>query len=265
MARNLTDRLEDAAANPLSLIGESFRPIGRWAFLLKEAFSSPRQYPKYRYNLFRQMVEIGLNSLPIVMLAAAFTGAVTTVQADYQMDSPFAPESGIGMIVTASVVMELGVLITAFILCGRVGARIAAELASMRVGEQIDAIEVMGLNAAGYLIAPRIVAGALTLPILYAAACVVAITSAILLSSSSDVVSTQVFLKGARTYFNAYDIFYGIVKASVFGFLITSISCYKGFYASGGAEGIGQSATHAAVLSCIYVLFADYILAEILL
>lgn len=249
----------------LAWVGEIFRPIGRWAYLLKEAFGTPREYPKYRYNLFRQMVQIGLASLPIVMVSAAFVGAVTTVQADYQMDNPFVPESGIGMIVTASVILELGVLITAFILSGRIGARIAAELASMRVGEQIDAVEVMGINATGYLIVPRVIAGTLTLPILYVAACFVAIGTAIAMSHLTGVVSAQVFLKGARTYFTSYDVFYGMTKAAAFGFLLTSISCYKGFYASGGAEGVGRSATEAAVLSCVYILFADYLLAEILL
>lgn len=254
-----------AAATPLVLIGKLFQPIGRWALLLRDAFSTPSQFPKYRYNLFRQMMVIGIASLPIVVLAAAFMGAVTVVQADYQMDNPFVPKSGIGLFVTATVVMELAVLVTAFLLAGRVGARIAAELASMRIGEQIDAVEVMGINAAGFLIVPRVIAGTITLPILYVAACFVGISSAMLIAQSSDIASTSLFLKGARTYFEPYDLFYGMTKAAVFGFLITSISCYKGFYASGGAEGIGKSATEAAVLSSIYILAADYILAEVLL
>ena len=252
-------------ADPLLLIDRLFRPVGRWAFLLGDAFRTPRQLPRYRYHIFRQMVKIGLASLPIVVLAAAFVGAVTIVQAEYQMDNPFAPRSGIGLIVTATVVMELGVLVTAFILSGRIGARIGAELASMRVGEQIDAVEVMGINAAGFLIVPRVVAGTITLPILYVVACTVAVSSAMMLAQSSGIVSPAIFLEGARAYFEPYDLFYGMTKAAVFGFLMTSISCYKGFYASGGAEGIGRSATEAAVMSCIYILAADYILAEVLL
>jgi phospholipid/cholesterol/gamma-HCH transport system permease protein len=251
--------------DPITLSAAAIRPIGRWAFLLAEAFSTPREFRKYRISLFRQMVEIGLASLPIVMLAAAFTGAVTTIQADYQFKSPLAPASGIGTVVTASVVLELGVLITVFILSGRVGARIAAELASMRIGEQIDALEVMGINAAGYLIVPRVVAGTVMFPLLYIAASSVAILAATLLAQSSDIITTEVFLKGARRYFEPYDVFYGLIKATVFGFILTSISCYKGYRAHGGAEGIGRSATRAAVLSSVYILFADYILAEVLL
>ena len=241
------------------------RPIGRWALLLRDAFRTPRQFPKYRYHLFRQMVEIGIRSLPIVVLSSAFIGAVTIVQADYQMENPFTAKSGIGMIVTATVIMELGVLVTAFLLSGRVGARIGAELASMRVGEQIDAVEVMGINAAGFLIVPRVIAGTIMLPILYVAACAVALTSAMLLAQTSDIVTPALFLKGARAYFEPYDLFYGMTKAAMFGFLMTSISCYKGFYATGGAEGIGRSATEAAVMSCVYILVADYMLAELLL
>lgn len=265
MFRNLVEGISATARNPLGVLGEVFRPVGRWGYLLKEAFSSPRDFPKYRYNIFRQMVEIGLASLPIVMVAAAFVGAVTTVQTDYQMQNPFVPESGIGMIVTASVILELGVVITAFILSGRIAARIAAELASMRVGEQIEAVEVMGINAAGYLIVPRVLAGTLMLPILYVAACIVALAAAVFIANATEVVGVQTFLKGARTYFTSYDVFYGMIKASVFGFILTSIACYKGYYASGGAEGVGQSATNAAVLSCVFILFADYMLAEILL
>lgn len=249
----------------IGIVRGMFQSIGRWAFLLIEAFSSPRHFGKYRYDIFRQMVVIGLASLPIVMTAALFMGAVTTLQAEYQMDSPFVPESAIGTVVTASVVLELGALITVFILVGRVAARIAAELASMRIGEQIDALEVMGINAKGYLVVPRVLAGTLTLPILYVAACGVGITTAALIAHTRDIISLSVFIKGARTFFDAFDVFYGMTKAAVFGFLLTSIACYKGFYAGGGAEGVGDSATEATVVACVYVLIADYFLAETML
>lgn len=249
----------------LSYVERAFSPIGRWALLLTEAFSTPYEFPRYRYNLFRQMRQLGIESLPIVMLAAGFAGAVTTVQADYQLESPFVPLSGIGSIVTASVVLELGVLITMFMLAGRVGARIAAEIASMRVGEQIEALEVMGINAVGYLFVPRVLAGTLMFPLLYVAACISAITAATLLVQAEGMASTQLFLKGARAFFEPYDAIYGATKALVFGFLLTSISCYTGYRAGGGAEGIGRAATRAAVISSIYVLLADYILAEVLL
>ena len=249
----------------LAFVGGIFSPVGRWAFLLGEAFGTPGEFRKYRYDLFRQMRHLGIESLPIVMLASAFAGAVTTVQADYQLKSPFVPASGIGSIVTASVVLELGVLITVFMLAGRVGARIAAELASMRVGEQISALEVMGINAVGYLIVPRVLAGTLMLPLLYIAACIVGVGAAALLVHLQDIVTIPVFMKGARDFFEPYDVLYGATKALVFGFLLTSISCYVGYHAKGGAEGIGRAATQAAVLSSIYVLVADYILAEILL
>lgn len=253
------------ATTALTYAERAFAPIGRWGMLLQEAFSTPREYRKYRYNLFRQMRQLGIDSLPIVMLASGFAGAVTTVQADYQLKSPFTPASGIGSIVTASVVLELGVLIMVFMLSGRVGARIAAEIASMRAGEQIEALEVMGINAVGYLFAPRVIAGIVMFPILYVAACIVGIASAAFLVQAQDIMTMQLFLKGARNYFEPYDAIYGATKAVVFGFLLTSISCYTGYRAGGGAEGIGRAATRAAVLSSIYVLLADYVLAEILL
>ena len=187
--------------NPLVLLGRPFAPIGRYVLLLWEAFSTPREFKKYGYDLLKQVMQIGVGSLPVVILAAAFTGAVTTVQTNYQMDSPFIPRSAIGAIVTPSVVLELGVLITAFILSGRIGARIAAELGAMRVGEQIDAIDVMGLNAAGYLIVPRVVAGTLTFPVLYVAASLVGIASSILIAELSGILTSEEFIKGARSFF----------------------------------------------------------------
>ncbi len=249
----------------LSYVGGIFSPVGRWALLIGTAFGTPREIRRYRYDVFRQMRQLGIESLPIVMLASGFAGAVTTVQADYQLKSPFVPASGIGSIVTASVVLELAVLITVFMLSGRVGARIAAEIASMRVGEQISALEVMGINAPGYLVVPRVIAGTLMFPLLYVAACIMGVGAAALLVVLQDIVSFPVFMKGARTFFEPYDALYGATKATVFGFLLTSISCYVGYNARGGAEGIGRAATEAAVLSAIYVLVADYILAEVLL
>jgi phospholipid/cholesterol/gamma-HCH transport system permease protein len=240
-------------------------PVGAFLLLLRDAFSTPRDFARYRDDFLVQMRRVGIDSLPVVMLAAAFTGAVTTLQSIYQMTSPLIPRSTIGAVVVPTIILELGVIITAFILAGRVGARMAAEIASMRVNEQIDALEVMGLNASGYLVAPRVVAGTLMLPILYVAACGVGSAAGYLAAAGSDFLTTQQFIEGARQFFTTFSAFYGTIKAVVFGFIITSVACYQGFTAEGGAEGVGRSATRAAVLSCVYVLVADFVLASTLL
>ena len=242
-----------------------FRSLGRYVLLLAQSVGALSEFSTYRKNLFEQMVRIGIESIPIVALAAAFSGAVTTVQTAYQLVSPFIPRSIIGSIVAPSLILELGAVVTGFILAGRVGARIAAELGTMRVTEQIDALEAMGLNSVGYLIMPRVLAGIVMFPVLYITACFVGIVGGLLVGDLGGFVPAGEFVAGARDFFRPFDGAFGLIKAVVFGFVITSISCFKGYYTSGGAEGVGRSTTEAAVTSCVFLLLADLVLAVTLL
>lgn len=242
-----------------------FFSLGRFVLLLAKAFTSLGEFSLYRKNLFVQMVRTGIDSIPIVALAAAFSGAVTTVQTAYQLVSPLIPKSTIGAVVVPSLIMELGAVVTGFILAGRVGARIAAELGTMRVTEQIDALEAMGLNSVGYLIVPRVLAGILMFPVLYIAACFIGISGGILAAEISGAVPVGEFLQGARDFYQPFGPFFGLIKSFVFGFVITSISCYMGYFTEGGAEGVGRSTTQAAVISCVYILLSDLMLAVMLL
>ncbi|HMB90851.1 MAG TPA: ABC transporter permease [Rhodothermales bacterium] len=239
--------------------------LGRYILLLSKAFTSLGEFSLYRKNLFDQMVKIGIESIPIIALAAAFSGAVTTVQTAYQLVSPFIPKSIIGSIVAPSMILELGAVVTGFILAGRVGARIAAELGTMRVTEQIDALEAMGLNSIGYLIVPRVLAGIFMFPVLYIVACFVGIGGGMLVADFSGYLTLNEFVAGAREFFKPFDPVFGLIKSTVFGFAITSVSCYMGYFTSGGAEGVGKATTQATVMSCVYILFADLILALLLL
>ncbi|MEZ4695008.1 MAG: ABC transporter permease [Rhodothermales bacterium] len=239
--------------------------LGRFSILLARSFRSLGEVRLYGRNIFEQMVKIGIESIPIVSLAALFSGAVTTMQTAYQLVSPFIPVSVIGAIVVPSIILELGAVVTGFLLAGRVGARIAAELGTMRVTEQIDALEAMGLNSIGYLIVPRVIAGVVMFPVLYISACFVGITGGVAVGHWTGAVPAGEFISGAREFFHAFDAVFGIIKSLVFGFAITSISCYKGYYTSGGAEGVGRSTTEAAVTSCVYLLLADLLLASTLL
>lgn len=241
------------------------RALGRYALLIARAFSSIGEIRTYWTNLSNQMVRIGIDSIPIVALAAAFSGAVLTVQTAYQLETPFIPKSIIGSIVAPSIMLELGAVIAGFILAGRVGARIAAELGTMRVSEQIDAIEVMGLNSIGFLILPRVLAGIIMFPVLYVVSCIVGIGTGIGVGHFGGFLSASEFLDGARQFFKLLDPFIGLIKSVTFGFIITSIACYKGYYTGGGAVGVGDSTTEAAVLSCVFILVADLIVAMLLL
>ncbi len=239
--------------------------IGRFTILMSSAFMSLHEMRTYRENFQTQLVRIGIDSIPIVALAAAFSGAVTTVQTAYQLISPLIPPKIIGAVVVPSLTMELAAVITGFILSGRVGARIAAELGTMRVTEQIDAIEAMGLNSVGYLIVPRVLAGIVMVPVLYVAACLVGIVGGLLAAELTGVVTAGEFILGAREHYDLFGPWFGLIKSFVFGFLITSVSCYIGYYTKGGAEGVGRSTTRAAVMSCVLILVADLVLAVILL
>ncbi len=242
-----------------------FEELGRFSNLLYKTLRSSTEFKTYSGNLLLEMIKTGYDSLPIILLTGVFTGSVMTIQTSYQLTTSLIPKSTIGAIVTQSTVIELAAVISSLVLAGRVGARIATELGTMRVSEQIDALESMGFNSVTYLVMPRLVAGIAMFPILY----VFALTSGILGGISSGALlgtlAPAEFMTGAQQYFFGSDVVFGLTKSLVFGFIITSIACYKGYYAIGGAEGVGKATTQATVLSCIYILFADLILASILL
>lgn len=243
----------------------TFQEIGKYSSLLYQALRSSTELSTYRKNFFHEMVKIGYDSVPIIMLTGFFTGSVMTIQSAYQLDSAFIPLSTIGAIVSESILIELAAVISSLVLAGKVGARVATELGTMRVTEQIDALESMGFNSVSFLVVPRVLAGILMFPVLYIVACTFGIGGGLIAGIFTGSVPVNDFLQGARMYFSAYTLIFGFVKMFVFGFIITSISCYKGYFATGGAEGVGTSTTEATVLSCMIVLLADFLLAALLL
>ena len=266
-AREARGGVVGVAASLAAPLARALTGLGQYLILMARAFNLPRDLsPRlYARNLAEQMVRVGIDSMPIVALATAFAGGVTTVQAIYQLENPLLPLSIVGTFAEQSILLELGTLVTAFVLCGRVGARIAAELGTMRVKEQIDALEAMGLSSTSYLVVPRVLAGVLMFPVLYVVATTVGMGTSALVASLSGELSAQTFWEGARLYFRPYDVFFGLVKSVVFGFAITSVACYTGYYTTGGAEGVGDSTTKAAVYGCVFVLLADYLCAVIFL
>ena len=263
LGASLRDAARAVLAGPIGVV-EGF---GAYCILLARAFNLPRDLSPRLYgrNLLEQMVQVGIDSIPIVALATAFAGGVTTVQAIYQLENPLLPLTIVGTFAEQSILLELGTLVTAFVLCGRVGARIAAELGTMRVKEQIDALEAMGLNSVSYLVVPRVLAGVLMFPVLYVVAVVVGMTMSAFVAELSPELSSATFWEGARLFFRPFDVGFGLIKSLVFGFAITSVACYTGYNTEGGAEGVGASTTRAAVLGCVFVLLADYVCAELLL
>lgn len=241
------------------------KPFGRYCLLLYNAIRSSTELSTYKENLLREMVKIGYDSMGIIVLVGVFTGSVLTIQTSYQIGSYLVPQYVIGSIVSQSILIELAAVIMSLVLAGRVGARIATELGTMRVSEQVDALEAMGFNSVSFLVVPRVISGILMFPILYVVSSLFGLLGGVVTAFISGAVPISEFMKGARMFFYERDVAFGMIKAMVFGYTITSIACFKGYYASGGAEGVGTNTTRATVLSCIFVLLADLVLAAILL
>ena len=237
--------------------------VGRIAMLVGETFRTLVRGLRSVRLVIDEMHAIGVQSLVLVLIVSLFTGAVAAVQAAYQF-STVVPLKYIGSVILRSVIIELGPVLTALIVGGRVGAAIAAELGTMRVTEQIDALEAMAINPVRYLVVPRVVASVVMLPILVLIANAVAIFGGYVVSITSIGVTTHTYVQGLQDFFYLRDLWSGIIKAVVFGAIIGWMGCYHGFRTEGGAEGVGVATTRAVVSSCVLVLISDYVLANVL-
>lgn len=239
--------------------------LGKYLLLLKSMFTKPENLKMYWKEFMHQCVEIGIGSLPIVLIISLFLGAVTTVQTAYQLVTPLVPQSTIAQIVRDSVILELSPTVVCIVLGGVVGSKIASELGNMRTSEQIDALEIMGINTSSYLILPKILGALLVVPFLIVLSAVLAIWGGRLAGNLSGIISYNIFDQGLRQNFTPYNVFFALSKAYSFAFIISSIPAYYGYYVKGGALEIGRASTTAVVVSCILILFADYALAALLL
>jgi len=212
-----------------------------------------------------QCSEIGVGSVGIVVIISIFMGAVSTVQTAYQLVSPVIPISVIAQVVRDTVILEFAPTLVCIVLAGVVGSKIASELGNMRVSEQIDALEIMGINTKAYLIMPKIMASFLMIPVLVIVAGVLGIWGGRLAGVLSGILSPEQFDEGLLSGFVRFNVIFALCKAYTFAFIISSIPAYFGYFVKGGALEIGKASTTAVVTSCIMILFADYILAALLL
>jgi phospholipid/cholesterol/gamma-HCH transport system permease protein len=237
--------------------------VGRIALLVGATFRQMGRGLRSVRLVVDQMHSIGVQSLVLVLIVSLFTGAVAAVQAAYQF-STVVPLKYIGSVILRSVIIELGPVLTALIIGGRVGASIAAELGTMRVTEQVDALEAMAINPVRYLVVPRVVAAIIMLPILVMIANAVAIFGGYIVAITSIGVTTHTYVMGLKDFFYIKDLLSGVIKALFFGGIISTMGCYHGFRTEGGAEGVGVATTRAVVSSCVLVLISDYVLANVL-
>ena len=244
---------------------EFFTHFGRYLLMLKGMFTRPENTKMYWKEFMHQCVDIGIGSLGIVSIISVFIGAVSAVQTAYQLVSPIIPKTTIAQIVRDTVILEFAPTLVCIVLAGVVGSKIASELGNMRVSEQIDALEIMGINTKSYLILPKIAAALLTIPMLVIIAMVLGIWGGRLAGTASNILSTDVFDRGLLHNFVPYNVVFALIKSYTFAFIISSVPAYYGYYVKGGALEIGRSSTKSVVVSCILLLFADYVLTQILL
>ena len=233
--------------------------------MIKGMFTKPENIKMYWKELMHQCVEIGIGSLGIVSIISVFMGAVSAAQTAYQLTSPLVSRSTIAQIVRDTVILKFAPTLVCIVLAGVVGSKIAGELGNMRVSEQIDALEIMGINTKSYLVAPKILAALITIPLLVVIAAVLGIWGGRFASSMTHIVSTDTYDKGLLENFSAFNIWFALAKAYTFAFIISSVPAFYGYNVKGGALEIGRASTTAVVTSCILILFADYTLAAVLL
>lgn len=239
--------------------------IGRYILMIRRCFVKPDRFVMYWKETLRQMTNIGVDSLVIIILISFFIGAVTTVQFAYNLSGSMVPMYFVGYVVKESMILELAPTISCLILAGKVGSNLASELGTMRLTEQIDALEIMGVNSFSYLIGPKLTAAVTMVPLLVVISAATGIGGGLLAGSAAGYLSSTDYIQGILMSYVQKNVNIMLVKAAVFGFILTSISCYQGFYAHGSAIEIGKASTRAVVLSSIFVLFADLILAWLLL
>ena len=238
--------------------------VGRISFLLLEMFRGLAEWRIWVPRAFEQAQNIGYGSLFIVLLTAAFAGGVISLQTGYQFTGSIPVYFAAGVIVE-SIILELGPVLTALLLSGRVGARYAAELGTMRVTEQIDALESLGRSSVTHLIIPRVVAGTIMMPILVVFADLIGIGAGWYAAKGSLNMTNADFVYGARFFFKTFDLWYSMIKSVFFGLAVTIVPCYVGFSTQQGAEGVGRSTTAAVVSASVIILFLDAALTQILL
>jgi phospholipid/cholesterol/gamma-HCH transport system permease protein len=239
------------------------RGLGRLSLLLGRTLIAFRHFFGSLHLIFAQMYHIGVKSVWLITITSIFTGGVAAWQAAYQFKH-YVPLRYLGGAVGKAVLIELAPVLTALVIAGRVGAGIAAELGSMKVTEQIDAMESMAVDPVRYLVMPRFAAGLFMLPLLTLMADFIAMVGALLVSVSLVGIESETFMNGFKQLFKLFDLFSGLAKATAFGAIISIMGCYHGFTTNGGAQGVGQSTTQAVVSAAVLILVADYVMATLL-
>jgi len=239
--------------------------LGRYFLLMRKVFTRPDKRSIFFKQFFTDIEKLVINSIPIVAVISVFIGAVIVIQTASNIESPFIPKMYVGYMARESLVLEFCSTMIALILAGKVGSNISSEIGSMRISEQIDAMDMMGVNSANYLILPKIAAATLFNPLLMLFSFMLGLVGGALIIFITSIVTMSQYVDGLHYAFRSYYIFYSMIKMSVFSYVITSISSFYGYYASGGSLGVGKSSTKAIVVSSVMILVANLVITQLML
>ena len=248
-----------------NLITGTLAQTGRYCMLMQKVFSRPEKIGIYRRRILFEMQALGMNSIGLTAIISVFIGAVITLQMTINLESPFIPQYLIGYATRETMILEFSSTVVALILAGKVGSNIASEIGTMRITEQIDALEIMGVNSASYLILPKIVATVLFFPLLTILSIVIGILGGYMIAVFTGIMIPDDYVEGLLYDFRPYSIVYSLIKIAVFAYIITSVSAYFGYYANGNSLEVGRASTKAVVASSIVIMIFNLILTQILL
>lgn len=242
-----------------------FFHIGQYFSLMLRVFKRPQKYSVYFRQIIVEIDSIGISSLSIVAIISVFMGGIIAIQTAFSISSPLVPLYAVGFTTRESIMLEFSPTVVCLILAGKVGSNIASEIGAMRITEQIDALEIMGINSAGYLIFPKIAAAIIIFPVLIAISMFLGIAGGYVMGVSSGACTAYEYVYGIQAFFEPWKLYYSFTKVLVFAYIITSVSSYYGYYTSGGALEVGKSSTNAVVYSSILILLFSLILTNLFL
>ena len=239
--------------------------FGQYVILMIRTLTVPERWSVFFKQMMKEMYKLGVDSLWIVVFISIFIGAVITIQVSFNIQSPLIPDFTVGYIAREVILLEFSSTIMCLILAGKVGSNIASELGTMRVTEQIDALEIMGVNSANYLILPKLAAFITFIPVLVIFSMFSGIIGGYVIATFTDVISVSKYELGLRYWYVPFYIWYSIIKSMVFAFIIASVASYYGYYVKGGALQVGKASTNSVVLSSVLILTFDLLLTQLML
>lgn len=249
----------------LFMFVSSVKSFGRYCIFMTQVFRMPEKWKEFFKQLVFEIYKLGVDSIPLVIIISLFIGAVICIQMTINIVSPLIPSYSTGLATREILILEFSSTMMCLILAGKVGSNIASEIGTMRVTEQIDALEIMGLNSASFIVLPKIIGFVLFIPVLCILSMFVGLFGGWIIAKFTDMLSVENYVFGIQSFFNEWYIWYSLIKTLVFAFIITSVAAYYGYYVKGGALEVGQASTKAVVSSSILILLADMILTKLLL